>query len=335
MLERLRKYKSAILVVLAVILIIFSLILGINQYKKYYNLAHPNKIINIVFNTDASYTEYTKVAIKSAIMTKNKDSIYKINVLCVDLPKNKMEEFKALENKKLNVSINPIPLKLKTLSNVGNYKMDHYVTRADLFKFLMPDIFPKLDKILYIDGDTIILKDLSELYNTDISRNYIGAVMRYDYDYEWKELLDGTWDLKKTYKYNCGVILFNLKKWRKGHIKEKLIEAKNKDKINDLMTQRSFNEVIPINKIKRLSPIYNTIGRMTESDFKVRNFKLLYKPYCDNINSAQDLFKQAVIVHWAGHKKPWSYKDVNYADKWWYFARKINPNWQLEPDRTH
>ncbi len=335
MLESSKNYKSVILIILTVLLMIVSIVIAIKQYKKYYNLAHPNKTINIVFNTDASYTEYTKVVIKSAIKTKNKDSIYNINVLCVDLSKSKMEEFKALASKKLNVFINTIPLELKTLSNVGNYKMDHYVTRADLFKFFMPDIFPKLDKILYIDSDTIILKDLSDLYNTDISKNYIGAVMRYDYDLEWKKLSNGTWDLRKTYTYNCGVILFNLKKWRKDHIKEKLIEAKNNDKINDLMTQRSFNEVIPLNKIKKLSPIYNTYGRMTERDFEVKNFKLLYKPYCNHINSADDLFKQAVIIHWAGHKKPWSYKDVNYADKWWYFAKMINPNWEPEPDKTH
>ena len=291
-----------------------------------------NKVINIVFNTDLAYTEYTKVAIKSAIMNKNPKSVYKINILCVDLPQKKMEEFDAFKTK--NVDIKTIPLKLETISKIGNYPMEHYVTRADLFKFLMPDIFPNLNKILYIDGDTLILKDLSSLYNTNIKKFYIAAVKRYDFNIKWVKKDDDKWDLQKEYTYNCGVLLYNLKKWRKDNIKQKLIEAKNKDKIRDLVTQRSFNEVMPLDKIKQISPIYNTVGRMTEQDFIIRDFKTTYKPYCDEMESMQDLLKETVIIHWAGRRKPWSYKSVNMGDKWWYYAKLINKNWQIEPDKT-
>ena len=40
-----------------------------------------SKTVNIVFTTDTKYKEYLKVAIKSAIVNKNKDSVYNIIIL--------------------------------------------------------------------------------------------------------------------------------------------------------------------------------------------------------------------------------------------------------------
>lgn len=329
--------KNKIVISLFVCLfIIVSLLFGFTRYKSAAIKNIENNVVNIVFSTDDSYLNYTKVAITSAVLSKNKDSIYKIHILCTDLTKERTDELQNVIKSRDDVKIFLYPVSLEMLKGIGEFKTKNsYITRTDLFKFLMPDLFPNLDKILYIDGDTLILNDLSELYNTDISKYYLGAVKKHNYSSEWVNLYNGSKDIRKKYTYNCGVLLFNLEKLRKDNIKEKLIKAKNSDTRRDLVTQSSYNEVIPLSKIKQLSPIYNMLARTNEEDFDVYNFKKLYKPYCDDMSSVEDLLNKAVIVHFAGHKKPWFDTDLYYADKWWYFAKIVDPNWQLEEDTVN
>jgi len=269
------------------------LVLGLVGYN--IKLA-ANNVVNLVFSTDINYKEYAKVAIKSAIVNKDEKSIYNINILCVDLTKSQMDEFKKFETK--NVKIRPMALKLDSISYIGDYDMPHRVTRTDLFKFVMPELFPELDKVLYIDSDTVILKDLRKLYNTNLLGFPLAAVKKFDAP-EYKELTiwGYSWRYYKRYDYNCGVLLFNLKKWRKDNLTEKLVISKNNDRYRDFVTQRTFNEVIPLWRVKPLSPIYNVYSRMKDISFEVRDYKKIYFPYCMKINSAQDLYDAAVIVH--------------------------------------
>ena len=40
------------------------------------------------------------------------------------------------------------------------------------YKLYIPFILPHLKRILYLDGDTLVYKDLSELFNIDFQDNY-------------------------------------------------------------------------------------------------------------------------------------------------------------------
>ena len=320
MFEKIFNNKKQLYLLLA-FLVFFVAIIVVIVYIKVVN-------IYVVFNTDRNYKEYTKVALKSAIENKNPYSVYNIKILCVDLTEKERDEFKDFEARRVKIST--VPLKLDSIKNIGKHKIDHYVSRADLFKFFMPEIFPELNKILYIDSDTIILHDLSKLYHTNISRYPLAAVKKNDASVEWEKNEDGSMRVNRIYSYNCGVLLFNLKNMRDNFLTTELIISKNKDKKSKLVTQNSFNDVIPINTIKLLSPIYNTYSRWSSSDFDNWDFKEIYSPFLDNIIDMNDLREHAVIVHFAGAQKPWFNNEIYFADLWWKYARMVNPNWQLE-----
>lgn len=84
------------------------------------------------------------------------------------------------------------------------------------YRLIAHKIFQKLDKILYLDSDTVITKDLSELYATDVSDFAMGAVRDmapinneknpngiYVRDFSTKYLDGGAY-------FNSGVLLLNL-----------------------------------------------------------------------------------------------------------------------------
>lgn len=331
MFKKIFNNKKSIIILIILLIIIF---LGGIAAKKYFDKYIANKVVNIVFTTDKNYTEYLKVAILSAIDNKNPESIYNINILCIDLPNKKYEEFIELAKNIENVKIKTIPLKIETLKGIGEFETKNKVSRVDLFKFFIPDIFPELDKILYMDADILVLKDLTKLYNTDISKHYIGAIKKYEYRIELFRTKNGTFNYGKYYTYNCGILLYNLKKWRETNIKDKLIEAKNNDMIRELVTQKSFNDIIPLSNIKQISPIYNAMGRMEPKDFKAYKFRKIYRPYCNNMWTFNDFIKNVAVVHYAGQKKPWYTTDLLFAEEWWKYAKKINPQWELEQDTS-
>ena len=312
------------------IIALFCLLIAGFCIYEYYNKPEKNSTANLVFTTDANYTEYTKVAIKSAIVNKAPDTEYNIIMLCVDLSDKQMKEFKQFESDK--VKINLLPLKVDSIKKVGDYEVSNHVSRADLFKFFMPEILKDYDKVLYMDSDTIILGDLLPLFNTNLRGKCLGAVPKYVPIYRWYHVLGEFFIRHETYEYNCGIMLLNLEQMRKEKVTEKLVVSKNSDIARNLMTQDAFNSVLPFGKTKKLSPIYNTIARWKPVYFVSYNFKKTFRPYLNNINSMEELYKQSVIIHFAGFRKPWHYEDIAFSKEWWKYAHMINPNWKLTPD---
>ena len=273
-----------------------------------------NNSINIVFTTDKEYSSYLKVALKSLILNKDKDSIYNIYILSIDLNKKTQEELKTF--KQNDVEIKAVPLKLSMLKGkIRHRTFCHHVSNADYFKFFIPEMFQNFDKILYLDSDILVLGDLSSLYNTDIQDKYIAAVKRYNFRGN-----------RKKDDYNCGVMLFNIQKYRKDNIVQKLINAKNNDK-DGRSSQYSFNSVIKLKDVKLISPIYNNNAYTEDEDFIKYNFKKTYSPFLDNINNLLELDKNTIIVHYIGADKPW-HKNSNsrFKEKWWEYSKLVDAN---------
>ena len=90
---------------------------------------------------------------------------------------------------------------------------------ADFFRILLQDIFPNEKKFLYLDADTLIYKDLTKLYNYNITdKYYIGML-------EFKVFSYARYFKKRFNNYiNTGVLLCNLEELRKGNISEKFIQ---------------------------------------------------------------------------------------------------------------
>ncbi len=302
------------------LLLIFAVISFIFLFNYFGGKNYSNKVVNIVFTTDINYKDYLKTTIRSAIDNKKNDTVYNINILCVDMPKQEIDKFKKFNGK--NVNINPIAINLKSIEHVGNYKISYTVTRADLFKFFMPALFPDLDKILYIDVDTVILGDLRNLYNTDIRGKYIGVVNKCLKEHSYRYLYKKYYYTKRTRFYNCGVMLYNLDLWRKHDITAKLVEQKNKALEKKLMTQNVFNTVIPLNKTKRLSPVNNIFTQWNSPRYNNLSFFWAFPQYCFIGCDFNKLVKRGVIMHYLDDNKPWIYRDREESEYWLLYENK-------------
>ena len=278
-----------------------------------------NDDIVICFITDDNYVMPTCVAITSMIMNKKYDSKYIINIIAVDITIENASILNRLieENSKEDVEIKIIT-KTNDYIDINN-NVKTYVTQAALFKFDIANIFTEYDKILYLDSDIIILDDLEELFNIDISNHYAAAVK----DYIATDILRQHELINTNDYFNSGVLLLNLKILRNDYLKEKLLDYKING-YNIFMDQDAFNYCFN-NKVKFIDLKYNYMITYVTYDNNI-----LSKFYNCNIDD------KIVILH-VTYVKPWNnnVEDKKYYYEFWKYYQytnyfKENPIWALE-----
>ncbi len=90
------------------------------------------------------------------------------------------------------------------------------VSVATMYRFLIPKIFPDLDKIIYLDSDIIVNMDIAELWRVELGDKPLAAVVESDNGVgseTWFNLCrDGI--VKAEDYFNAGVLLMNLEAFR-------------------------------------------------------------------------------------------------------------------------
>ena len=306
--------KKAIIIILAIVTIaLFALLVIKNRNMLSYirvkiaqkqlnicRLYPQNNTVNIVAITDSNFITPLNVAIYSAVKNKNENSKYNFYIVGIDLNEDDVKEI-------TKQSTEETPVTVVQNNNIYDFYALGYLSHvpvADFFKFNIPDLFPNFDKMLYIDGDIIIQKDLSDLYNLNIENDYAAAC--YDENYipsslEKKLGLD-------TY-FNNGILLLNLKKMREDNIPDKMIKFRLLKPLDRYVTQDTYN-VILRNNVKELDETYNTCPNyIDETEFE----------------DVDKFLESRAIIHYAGVHKPWKDPEIMYASAWEkYYQELVN-----------
>ncbi len=232
--------------------------------------------ISLVYITDQNYVMPALVSITSAI--KNKSSNYKIYLITTFEASGTIACINSLNDTTAEIVIILVDIKKLIPQHINAF---NHVTSTALIKFFLPEILSSEDKVLYLDGDTIIQKPLDELYNTELEDNYAGVVS----DSALYAMPQHTEHLQiEPEKYfNSGVMLLNLKKMREARLTNKLLEYKT-NQYNYFMDQDAFNKIL-YNRVVFLPEKYNMIP----------------------LNKTKKQIKEAAILHFAVKLKPWIY----------------------------
>ena len=206
----------------------------------------------------------------------------------------------------------------ESLSNARTTKRHPIAT---YYRLLLAKLIPKVNKMIYLDGDTLIFTDLTEMINLEMNNNIILGFV--DDAYKKAEQFG-----IKTYKYiTCGVLLINLEKMRKENISQKFFDFINNKKRLAQKDQTIINIVLD-GRIDLLPPKFGMW------DF-VNKEKVLNHNYYGNKQlgiqaySNHEILKgwrQPSILHFTINK-PWKRKSLFktqsfFQKKWWEYAKK-------------
>ena len=253
-------------------------------------------MIEIVVCTDKGFIMPTGVMMQS-VCENNKKSYVNFHIVCDEsITEKDKEDLKSVVNKFADKQIffyivdgNKF-IDLPALDNAPVTKAAYY--RLELER-LLPD---SVDKVLYLDGDIIVRKNLDDLWNTDISKYALAAVPdQNEAKFEEENYLKVEhW---RGY-FNSGVMLVNLKYWKEHNLRKDYYNfiQNYPDRIR-LWDQDVLNYVL--NEKKLLIPIrYNFTG-----GWLLKSRKINTEKYKDQIDNA---IKDPVIVHYTPGRKPWT-----------------------------
>ena len=277
--------------------------------------------IAISYGLNNNYTYPVLVSMTSILENSYKSTYYTFYLL-VEKETFKEENkimFMQLQNKYDRCKVVILEMTNEYLKNA---RKDRYPIEA-YYRLLLPNIILRLNRIIYLDGDTIIFKDLTQMYNLEMNNSIIlGFVDNSPQDAE----LFGI----KSYKYvTSGVLLIDLKKMRKEGVTQKFIDfiEKNRDKL--IQEDQTVINVVLNGRIDFLPPKYGmwNFARM-EHIINHNNYgknALGIKAY--NEKEFYNAWQIPTILHYV-RSKPWKkvgkYTHVFYHRKWWEYARKTN-----------
>lgn len=253
-------------------------------------------IKHFCYATNEGFAPYMAVSITSLLENNASHNIV-VHILHSDLSEATLARLSSFEARYKNAKILFHKIDSSRFENFG-LAIDH-ITKEAYFRYMIAEVLPDIDRVLYLDGDTIVNADISELFDIDLTNFYCAGVSDiYIESVDHKRILG----LGGLY-INAGVILFNLDEMRKTNISEKLFKltAENDYKYQD---QDAIN-VAFTGKIKELDCIYN--------------FKR------DHQRTFPEKVPSAKIIHYVGPSKPWKKFTLNSVKLLYYKYEVLSP----------
>lgn len=238
---------------------------------------------------------------------------------------------------KLSNSFGQFGMKFISIDN-DSLKLPHdisfregHVPKSTLARLILSKYIPEnYENLLYIDGDTQILSDISELIEAKIPEGHIGAIngslwLSDTYQREWNTKYLNRLGIKSTSDYfNAGVLAFTCKTWLEYGPKTLEFFINNSEACYH-HDQSALNAVF-FNKRVIIEPAYNY-----HTEYANLYLHGKYKPK---------------IVHFTGRDKPWLYpvtpwgmeftqpyieilSEYPFLLEFMSMPKKISPFWQF------
>ena len=259
------------------------------------------KKIPVSFVCDSNYVIPTVVAITSLICNKNPDTYYDIYIITADLLEPELENFYQFRSSTADIHI----IK-SSLEKFEDLPLCFYVPSTAYLNFDLPNLISHQDKVLHLDGDVIIQRDLSDLFEMNIDDYYAGVVKDIG-------LIDNDLNIKNY--FNNGVMLLNLKLMRENDVSIALLNiAKSGVKLK-YMDQDCFN-ILFEKKVKLLLITYNCFNEFSQRIKDKCTHGYINECFGTNYSSLDNVTKDSCIIHFAGSDKPWIYFDSVSVHIW-------------------
>lgn len=285
--------------------------------------AYNENNIPIVFSTDENYAPYLSVCIKSLIDTSSTNNNYDIWILDGGLTNRGQQSILKLIENNANISIQFFNIeKLKELKDFDFYTSNH-ASIANYYRLFIPKIFCNYKKIIYLDCDLLINRDIAELYNINLEDKVLGVVedaCTYFAPEFWARYCIDTLKFSNPHLYfNSGVLICDVEKMIEKNVTEEALK-RLKDFNPKCWDQCLLNSALE-NQVKYLDMRWNFQWHWLLPEFNSTNPPEFVKK--DFFNKYTKTSNESYITHYTSHIKAWNRWHAPMAKKWWEYAKKL------------
>lgn len=289
--------------------------------------------MNILYATDRNYIHVCATSIVSLLENNQEADKIHIYILSDDLGEQEEKLYQLVKKYNRQVTILSTGKLAKWFEKQGVEKFNGGYTTY--FRLAAAKLLPELDKILYIDCDTLIEGELKEFYDTDIDGKP-GAAVRDAL------LAESNLSLRRplhSLYYCAGVMLINLAYWRENDVLEKCLKALSQINLSSTMTagdQELINYVLG-DDIVTVALKYDVtqLLRMYSS----RNLLLMIHKNEEDFYSVDEMDAarlHPIILHITGYwwGRPWNEECMDPITKKWESYLEMTP-WKDTPKQVY
>ena len=262
-------------------------------------LNSEKNVVPVFYACDDAFFKFTIVSIRSLIDNADKNRRYVIYILHDGISEQMQKQTQELKTSFCDIKFISVKDRLKKIEK--NFPLRDYYSKTTYYRMLIADAFPEYDKAVYIDSDTVVEGDVSELFDHDLKNNFVGAcheqaMVQTEVYGNYVEKVMG---INRNNFFNAGVMLINCKQFRQNNVLEQFIKLL--DVYNFVVTQdEDYLNVICKDKVLWLDQKWNVevYGQISVEE------------------------KDMKIIHYIMVSKPWHYHDCRLKDNFWFYAKK-------------
>lgn len=258
-----------------------------------------SEIINIFYACDDSFVKFTAVSLFSMRKNASRDRKYHIHVLHTDITEETQQSVLAMADECFSITFDDVSSYLNDMCE--RLPLRDYYSNTTYYRMFIAEMFPDVDKAIYIDSDTVVQGDISELYDYDIESFDVGAcheqvMVQVDVYGAYTEKCLG---IDRNLFFNAGVLLINCRRFREKKTLERFVKLL--DVFNCRVTQdEDYLNILCRDHVRFLPQTWNSqvFGEMLD------------KP------------DECKIVHYIMVEKPWHFPNCRLKDIFWSYAKE-------------
>ena len=269
--------------------------------------------IACAYASDNAYVYPTLVAMTSLAENAGKNTFYDIYVMIN--PEFTEENKGVLKSVELKHEKSCQVIFINMGDKFKDENTNKKITTPAYYRLELHNLLPDVSRVIWMDGDTAVFEDLTELITLDMKGNYIMGFLD-----SLPDALEKNFKIKNATVLCSGVLLLDLDALRKNKMTEKFNKfmIENREKINQ-HDQTVINVVCQKN-IGTLPPKYG-IWSFEAEKYAVKHNERQRPHLRYDMKEFINAYKHPAILHYVWPKPFWKRKKPIFDKEWWNYAR--------------
>ena len=266
-------------------------------------------IINIpvIYAINDSYAPMAASSIRSLIHCADPEKHYEIYILHMGLANLHKERLQSMQINNVSISF----FDASTLIEKSEWPFNQRFGLEIYLRLYAPLIYSHHPKLIYLDADTIILKDIANLYDININGAALGACWSYGTPF-----MDGyvkhTVKLSPKEYFNSGVLIIDPAQFESRKIRIRCQEILKSQSQIICFDQDALNLALE-GKYYRISDKWNV--QWTNHLHPIHDWS--ERPSTSQIKRIEIAEQSPCIIHYSSDFKPWNYPEAWRAASFW------------------
>jgi len=256
--------------------------------------------IPVFYSVDDHYMPFLAVSIRSLIDNLSPTAQCDIYILNNGLDPVGAPRLTALATDRVRIHLCDVSAKLAPIAKKLNLR--DYYTASIYFRLFIPSMFQGYRKAIYLDADTVVNGDVSELYHVPLGKRLVAAISDdiIASHEDFRRYAEEGLGIPYAEYFNSGVMLMNLEEFRRQEIEDRFVYLLNRYHFDTVCPDQDYLNILCRNQVLYLDKGWNKMS----------------------IDECYEGVPR--LIHYNMFYKPWQYDHICYQQYFWWYAARVD-----------